>query len=31
MEQNGRKLGDVTVSEYRLNTGLKAEDLSKRP
>ena len=31
IEQNGRKLGDVTVSEYRFNTGLKAEDLSKKP
>src|SRR5579883_588811 len=31
IEQNGRKMGDVTVFEYRFNTGLKAEDLSKKP
>ena len=31
MQQSGRKLGDVTVSEYQFNTGLKAEDLGKKP
>jgi zinc protease len=31
LEQNGRKLGDATVSEYQFNTGLKAEELSKKP
>ncbi len=30
LEQGGRKVGDGTVSAYQLNTGLKAEDLSKR-
>ncbi|HEY7337562.1 MAG TPA: pitrilysin family protein [Bryobacteraceae bacterium] len=31
MQQNGKKFGDVTVSDYQFNTGLKAEDLSKKP
>jgi hypothetical protein len=31
MQQNGRKLGEATVSEYRFNTGLQVEDLSKKP
>lgn len=31
MQQDGRKLGEVIVSGYQFNTGLKAEDLSKRP
>jgi zinc protease len=31
VQQNGRKLGEETVSEYRFNTGLKTEDLSKKP
>jgi zinc protease len=31
IQQDGRKLGEVTVSEYRFNTGLKVEDLSKKP
>ncbi|HEY6339927.1 MAG TPA: pitrilysin family protein [Bryobacteraceae bacterium] len=31
MQQSGRKLGEATVSEYRFNTGLKTEDLSKKP
>ncbi len=30
LEQNGKKAGDATVSTYRFNTGLKAEDLSKK-
>jgi zinc protease len=29
--QDGRKLGDATVSGYQFNTGLKADDLSKKP
>jgi zinc protease len=31
IQQNGRKFGQATVSEYRFNTGLKIEDLSKKP
>jgi hypothetical protein len=31
MQQNGRKLGEATVSQYQFNTGLKTEDLSKKP
>ena len=29
--QGGRKFADVTVESYSLNTGLKLEDLNKRP
>ncbi len=29
--QGGRKFGDMAVTEIRLNTGLKVEDLRKRP
>jgi zinc protease len=31
LEQNGKKVGDATISAYQFNTGLKAEDLSKKP
>jgi hypothetical protein len=31
MEQNGQKVGDVVISEIRINTGITPEDLSKRP
>ncbi len=31
LQQDGKKVGDVTVSGYQFNTGLKAEDLSKKP
>ena len=31
MTGNGRKLADVTVSEYKINAGLKLEDLQKHP
>jgi hypothetical protein len=31
MEQNDKRVGEVTVSEIRLNTGLKPEELSKKP
>jgi zinc protease len=31
MEQNGQKVGDVAISEIKINTGIKPEDLSKRP
>ena len=31
MEQAGKKVGDVAVSEIKINTGIKPEDLSKRP
>ena len=30
LEQGGRTAGEGTVSAYQFNTGLKAEDLSKR-
>jgi hypothetical protein len=31
LNQNGRKFADVTIQDYRVNTGLKPEDLSKKP
>lgn len=31
LQQAGRKIAEATVSAYQFNTGLKAEDLSKRP
>jgi hypothetical protein len=31
LEQNGARSGEVTVSEIKLNTGLTAEELSKKP
>lgn len=31
LQQDGKKVGDVTVAGYQFNTGLKAEDLSKKP
>ena len=31
IEQAGQKVADVAVGSWKLNSGLKAEDLSKRP
>lgn len=31
LQQGGRKMGDVTVTDYKFNSGLKPEDLSKKP
>lgn len=31
IQQNGKKFADVTVSDTQLNTGLKPEDLAKKP
>jgi hypothetical protein len=31
IEQGGKKFAEVTVTDWKINTGLKAEDLSKRP
>jgi hypothetical protein len=31
LQQDGRKLGEATVSGYQFNAGLKEEDLSKKP
>ncbi len=31
INQGGRKFSDVVVKEYKINTGLKAIDLAKRP
>jgi len=31
MEQNGQKVGEVTISEIKLNTGIKPEELSRKP
>ncbi len=31
LEQDGRKAGDAVVARYQFNTGLKAEDLAKKP
>jgi zinc protease len=31
VNQNGNKFAEMTVDEYRINSGLKAEDISKKP
>jgi hypothetical protein len=31
VNQNGSRFADITVDEYKINTGLKAEDISKKP
>jgi hypothetical protein len=31
MTQNGKPYADVTVTDFRINTGLKLEDIQKRP
>jgi hypothetical protein len=31
LQQDGKKAGEVTVAEYQFNTGLKAEELAKKP
>ncbi len=31
LQQDGKKAGEATVAEYQFNTGLKAEDLAKKP
>jgi zinc protease len=31
VEQNGNKALEMTVTDYKVNTGLKSEDLSKKP
>jgi hypothetical protein len=31
LEQGGQKAGESVVSQYQFNTGLKAEDLAKKP
>ena len=31
IEQGGKKFAEVTVTDWKINTGIKAEDLSKRP
>jgi hypothetical protein len=31
MEQAGKKYAELTVSEYKLNSGIKADELSKKP
>jgi hypothetical protein len=31
LEQGGKKAGEAVVSQYQFNTGLKAEDLAKKP
>jgi hypothetical protein len=31
MTQDGKKVADVTVTEYKLNQGLKQEDVDKLP
>ncbi len=30
-EQDGKKVADIAISEYKFNTGLTADDLSKKP
>ncbi len=29
LQQNGKKVGEATITAYQFNTGLKAEDLSR--
>jgi hypothetical protein len=31
LEQGGQRAGEVTISEIKLNTGITAEELSKKP
>ena len=31
LQQNGKTVGELTVQQYKLNSGLKVEDLSQRP
>jgi hypothetical protein len=31
LRQGEKKLGDMTVQEYKFNSGLKPEELSKKP
>ena len=31
LEQGGKKAGEAVVSQYQFNTGLKGEDLAKKP
>jgi hypothetical protein len=31
IEQNGQKFGELTIVDRKINTGLKVEDLSKKP
>lgn len=31
IQQDGKKFADVTIQEYKFNSGLKVEDLSKKP
>ena len=31
INQSGKKFADVTVTEYKLNSGLKLSDLARRP
>ncbi len=29
--QNGKHFADITIAEYQINGGIKAEDLSRKP
>jgi hypothetical protein len=31
INQNGKKFGEVIIQEYKFNSGLKPDDLSKKP
>ncbi|HXA06921.1 MAG TPA: pitrilysin family protein [Bryobacteraceae bacterium] len=31
VNQNGKKFGELTIEEYKFNSGLKVDDLSKKP
>jgi hypothetical protein len=31
LQQSGRKIMDVSITDYKLNSGLKAEELSQKP
>jgi hypothetical protein len=31
MEQNEQKVGEVVIAEIKLNTGIKPEELAKKP
>jgi hypothetical protein len=31
VNQNGKMFGELTIDEYKFNSGLKADDLNKKP
>ncbi len=31
IDQNGKKFGEAVIQEFKINTGLKPEELSQKP